>query len=262
MQTRLSGAELSGADLSDANLEHADASRAGFGQATLRGACLFEANLEQATLSLADLRGADMRCACLRDARLREANLQGVDLTAADLRGADLALSRVDRAVLTNADLRGTRLRAIQGFRRASWIGVDIRDTNFAGAYQMRRFVRDENYIKEFRTSGRTAALIYHVWALTSDCGRSMARWCALIAVLVVLFAWLYSWVEVDYGEHKTWLSPLYFSVVTLTSLGYGDAVPMSVEGQIIAMTEVLTGYAMLGGLISIFSNRVARRAD
>ena len=49
---------------------------------------------------------------------------------------------------------------------------------------------------------------------------------------------------------------------MTLTTLGYGDAVPASTAGQIIAMIEVLVGYLSLGGLISIFANKMARRAE
>jgi voltage-gated potassium channel Kch len=72
----------------------------------------------------------------------------------------------------------------------------------------------------------------------------------------------LFKIVGLDYGDHPTRLSPLYYSVVTLTTLGYGDIVPSSLTGQLIAMIEVITGYVMLGGLLSIFSNKMARRGD
>ena len=258
----LADAELTGADLTDADLEEAVASRAGLGKAMLRGAHLFQAHLEGATLTMAVLRGADLRCAHLQQARMREADLTGADLTSADLRGVDLSLSKVGGATLNNADLRDARLRQIGDFASASWIGVDIRDINFAGAYRMRRLVVDQNFIKEFRESSRLASLVYHLWWITSDCGRSMTRWCLLILAQVLVFALLYSVVGVDYGRHPTWLSPLYFSVVTLTGLGYGDVVPSSPGGQAVAMLEVIIGYVMLGGLISIFSNLIARRAD
>ena len=66
----------------------------------------------------------------------------------------------------------------------------------------------------------------------------------------------------VDYGEHRTGISSFYYSVVTLTTLGYGDAVPASVAAQVLAMIEVVLGYVMLGGLLSIFANKMARRAE
>ena len=54
-----------------------------------------------------------------------------------------------------------------------------------------------------------------------------------------------------------------YFSVVTFTTLGFGDVTPIAGNWvpQAVIMTEVIFGYVMLGGLISIFANKLARRA-
>ncbi|MCD6308729.1 MAG: pentapeptide repeat-containing protein [Candidatus Latescibacteria bacterium] len=262
MRTNLETAEMTGADLSGANLEDAQCKRAGLGMASLKGAHLFRCNLEETTLSLTDFTGADLRNSNLRRARIREANIVNADLTNADLRETDLSLSTVKGSTFTNADLREARLRLISGFEKATWIGVDIRDVNFAGAYRMRRNIIDQNFIKEFRAAGKLSAAMYYLWWITSDCGRSMLRWCMWIMILSLFYAWLFTFVEIDYGEYRTWLSPFYYSVVTLTTLGYGDIMPASVGGQFIAMMEVMSGYMMLGGLLSIFSNKIARRAD
>ena len=104
--------------------------------------------------------------------------------------------------------------------------------------------------------------MIYYLWWITSDCGRSITRWCALVMILALGFAWLYTLVGVDFGDYQTSLSPLYYSIVTLTSLGYGDVVPTSIAGQLLAMLEVILGYVMLGGLLALFTNKIARRAD
>jgi len=262
MRANLETAEMTCADLSGANLEDAQCKRAGLGMAILEGAHLFRCNLEETTLSLANFQDADLRNSNLRKARIREANLVNADLTNADLREADLSLSTVKGSTFTNADLREARLRLISGFEKATWIGVDIRDVNFAGAYRMRRNIIDQNFIKEFRAAGRLSAALYYLWWITSDCGRSMLRWCLWIMILSLFYAWLFTFVEIDYGEYRTWLSPFYYSVVTLTTLGYGDIMPASIGGQCIAMMEVISGYMMLGGLLSIFSNKIARRAD
>jgi uncharacterized protein YjbI with pentapeptide repeats len=258
----LSNCELTGADLTNANLENVNAPQVGLGMATLKGVRMFRTNLEGATLTKADLNGADLRCVCLRSARIREADMSGADFTGSDLREADLALCKVAGANFKDVDMRGARLRAIEGFEKAEWIGVDIRDINFAGAYAMRRCVVDQNYLKEFRERSRFATVLYWLWWITSDCGRSLARWCFWITLQLLLFAGLFTLVGLDYGDHPTPLSPLYYSVVTLTTLGYGDIVPSSSAGQVIAMIEVITGYVMLGGLLSIFSNKMARRGD
>ncbi len=262
LKADLSKADFTGAVLAEVDLEDAVAVQAGFGMAQMQGAHLFGANFEGASLTKANMCGADLRCACLREARIREANLSGCDFTEVDLARADLALSDVTGAVFVNANMSNVNMRLLKGYQKADWIGVDIRDINFAGAYMIRRFIVDQNYIKEFRLAGRLSAVIYYVWWVTSDCGRSLTLWCFWISAQMIFFAWLYTLVGIDFGDHPTALSPFYYSVVTFTTLGYGDIVPSSMAGQVIAMVEVVMGYVMLGGLLAIFTNKIARRAD
>lgn len=258
----LSKAELSAADLTGANLEEARLDGAGLGFAVCREASFVHADLHGATLSQADLSAADLRMARLEGSRLCSAVLVKASLAKANLSGADLTEADVEDAVLDGADLRESTLRSLRNFQKARWIGVDLREIDFTGAHLCRRFILDQNFIEEFRTQGRWSEWAYRIWWLTSDCGRSMLRWSFCTAVLAFLFAGIYPFLSIDYGDHPTSLSPVYYSVVTLTTLGYGDVVPSSVPAQIVAMIEVVTGYFMLGGLLSILSNKLARRAD
>jgi voltage-gated potassium channel Kch len=72
----------------------------------------------------------------------------------------------------------------------------------------------------------------------------------------------VYSLLDLDYGDYPTAFSPLYYSFVTLTTLGYGDVVPASPQAQLVAVIEVVVGYVALGGLLSIFATKMARRAE
>ncbi len=174
-----------------------------------------------------------------------------------------MSLSTVEGANFDDADLRGARLRALVGFESASWFGVDLRDVNFAGAYRLRRFIADENYLREFREAGRLENALYWIWWATSDCGRSLGRWMGNIFIVAALFAGLFAVAGIRTGDHaREPLTFLYYSVVTLTSLGYGDIVPTSSASQVLVMLEVCIGYMMLGGLISILANKMARRAE
>jgi len=261
-RANLDSADLTAVDLRRSTMENISAQKAGLGMALLDGAKLFEANLTGATLTKASMQSADLRCAKLKGARIREASLEGADCTGADFRGCDLTKTNLAYAIFNDADLRQSRLRLVRGFKKAQWIGVDIRDINFAGAYQMRRFVIDQNYIKEFRNTNRLTAIIYYIWLVTSNCGRSLFLWCGWITAMTAFFAWIYMYLGVDYHGEKTFISAMYYSVVTLSTLGYGDILPVTQTARIAAMVEVMGGYLMLGGLLSIFTNKMARRGD
>ena len=261
-EARLSGAQLVGADLTRAQLGHCEAVRAGLGGATLDEARLFEADLSGASLSQASLRGADLRCTKLTGAWIHDADLTDVDASRCELDEARLDRSRVDGATFDFADLRRASLAGLSGYDTASWLGVDDRESDYRGAYALRRLIVDENYLHEFRNAGRWHAILYWLWRVTSDCGRSFSRWALWTVLVVLLFAGLYGFVDIDYGDHPTFLSPIYFSVVTLTTLGYGDVLPASVAAQVVVMAEVILGYIALGGLISILANKMARRGE
>ena len=262
VETKLENAQILGADLTGADLTTAHAFSVMFGQSDLTDAILFHATLKDATFAHANLTGADLRTANLEEARLRETNLERADLSRARLKGADLTQANVDHAVFRDSDLRRSRVKALTGYSNADWIGIDILDADFAGAYMVRRAIMDQNYLYEFRHKNRLNAFIYQIWSLTSDCGRSFARWAIVTALIAAFFAIGYGFVEIDYGAYETGLSPLYYSVVTMTTLGYGDAVPASTAGQVMAMVQVVIGYVMLGGVLSIFATKMGRRAE
>lgn len=261
-EATLDGAEFAASSCVGTNFVGATGQRVGFGACDLSDATLDRATLDASSFADAKLVGASLNGTSLERATLYRANLTKASLLQANLSHSDLREVDVDGAILDRADLRSANLFGVQGYDSASFIGTDLRDINFTGAYLLRRHAMDQNYIAEFRNRGRANSALYWVWWATSDCGRSLARWSFLIAILTVVFAFAYMGVALDYGDHRTALSPLYFSVVTMTTLGYGDVLPASAMAQTVAMVQVILGYLMLGGLLSIFSNKMARRAD
>ena len=232
------------------------------GRADLSEASLVDVKLRRETLAETRLVGADLRQADLSGATARAADWTGAELVRANLHGTVLDCGHVRKARFDGSDLRHAHLRELRGFRHASWLGVDIREIDFTGAYLCRSFIHDQNYLEEFRRQSPVANIVYRIWWLTSDCGRSILRWSFCTGLIIVFFAWLYTMVHLDYGPYRTDISPLYHSVVTMTTLGYGDIIPVSTGAKVVAMFEVFLGYVMLGGLLSIFSNKMARRAD
>lgn len=254
--------ELSTADFSGANLERVSAERAGFGKANLHGACLLDANFCGCSFTGADLSAVDLRGARLAGARMRATDLSGSECARADFTGVDLTGARLGGASFHQVNFRDAKLQDVTEYQTASFLGSDIRDVNFAGAYLLRRHIMDQDYVHEFRGQSPLHQVIWALWWFTSDCGRSFSRWGLLTAVITGLYGAAYTLVDIDYGDYETWLSPYYFSLVTLTTLGYGDVLPASLAAQVMTMTEVAIGYLLLGGLISIMATKMARRAE
>jgi uncharacterized protein YjbI with pentapeptide repeats len=105
---------------------------------------------------------------------------------------------------------------------------------------------------------------LWLLWKVTCDCGRSFLRWavwCLGIALVFGLIFWLGGVVEVpgpsEAGREANALTYFYFSIVTFTTLGFGDVTPTGNAGEIWVMLEVILGYVMLGGLISIFTTKL-----
>ena len=124
----------------------------------------------------------------------------------------------------------------------------------------LKRYIDDEQWIASWRSRHK---LLFFVWELSCHCGRSALLWVGWSAAIAVLFGWLYSahqgWFQQPLGR----LSPWYFSIVTFTTLGFGDLTPKPGcwQAQLWVMAEVILGYIMLGGLISILANKLARRS-
>jgi hypothetical protein len=261
-QCTLDECEFIGADLNHASLNECSAQRCGFGGADLSHASIIHADLSDATLSKSVLHHTDLRASDLTRARLSEADLSEAIFMRAKLVESDLKQSNVLGTNFELADMQNCRLLGIKNFKKAKWIGADIRGRDLRGAYLVRRHIADENYLFEFKTTSRFHKALYYLWWASSDCGRSMLRWFVWLLGLTLIFAGFYTLVPIDYGDYVTPFSPVYFSFVTLTTLGYGDAVPMSLTAQVVVTMQAITGYIGLGGLLSILGNKMARRAE
>lgn len=259
-EVQAAGAEFACADLTGAILVGGSFERAGFGRTTLNNVDARDGNFEEATFGEASLSGAMFALADLGGARLRDADLSGCDFERAKLSDAELVGANVTRASFNGADLRRSKLGGLRCYRMAQWVGADVRELEPFGVALLCDEIRDQNFIDEFRRQSKAHEVAYRIWWLTSDCGRSVVRWSVCSFVLAGLFAAIYPFVGVDFGEHETWLSPLYFSIVTFTTLGYGDILPVTAAAQATVIVEVILGYTMLGGLLALITSKFTRR--
>jgi tetratricopeptide (TPR) repeat protein len=109
------------------------------------------------------------------------------------------------------------------------------------------------------------SAGFYWLWKITSSYGESLVRWAATCLCVIVTFALAYHLMGIiepsasESTTHLTFFDAFYFSVVTFTTLGYGDIHPVGVLGQSITCLEVVTGFTMFGILLSFVGNRFQR---
>lgn len=277
---RLRGADLRMANLKKANLAFSDLTRAELGYAKLvradlraaklKNAQAEDADLTAANLTAADLKDAQLHGAVLTDAHLHDARLKGADFSGAVLRGAQVHGVRYDRGdswgILNRTGFHPARVRhhltdlvlgTTMRFRGADASGC-------VGSRTFTQFAQDQDYLEEL-WSRRSLKPAVFLWWLFADNGRSVGRWAAWSFIFVLCFTgMLYSLGDDHFvisNLDHSFFTYFYFSVVTFTTLGFGDVLPVTHVACTVVLTEVVVGYVMLGGLISIFSTRLARRS-
>ena len=284
----LSGADLFEADLHGTNLKMASLAGADLSGTKLEGADLYKANLSQAYLTGADAAGAYLAGTDLTGTDLRGAHLQGANLTDANMTGArlsDAVLSEANltRAIVTKAGLRNVTLDRANvtdlqyrpvSTMRGNYLGIRGIESCFGNA-QFVRDAKDQDYLDTFERSieqteqparRRVKRAAFAAWGLI-DYGRSLTRLAGYALIVALAFGLIYwldrelGWGLLDYANSAdSALTPFYYSVVTYTTLGFGDIVPENAAGEVVVVAEVITGYITLGMLLAILANKVARR--
>jgi len=124
----------------------------------------------------------------------------------------------------------------------------------------VKRMTQDAWYLDDFK---KQHPRVYFIWWLFADCGKSILRWAAWSLGIAIFFAILFMIIGQSAFEfrHHTWFSFFYYSIATFTTLGFGDITPTKWFTEIFVTIEVILGYIMLGGLISIFAVKLARRS-
>ena len=109
-------------------------------------------------------------------------------------------------------------------------------------------------YLNEANTLGRSIALSR----------RKIAIFFVGVLVLCVVFGSLMYLVEGPQHGFSSIPKSIYWTIVTITTVGYGDITPQTVLGQIISSAAMLTGYSILAvptGIITAeLSQEIARQ--
>ena len=69
--------------------------------------------------------------------------------------------------------------------------------------------------------------------------------------VVILIYAIIYSVIPDSLNKPLSFIESLYFSIVTITTLGYGDILPKTKTSMMIVSSEALTGVLLIGLFIS-----------
>ena len=264
----LKGANLDGAYLEDASL----------GTAHLENANLSHACLRRAELLGTYLNEAGLVYCCLEDSEIMNANFKRAVLFWAHLEGASLKKVNFEGAILEGAIVdNSTLIWNCEVDRDTDFRSVALNNANIDPAtkqlleYNIRRMNWEDWYKKHWFWRWPVQAF----WAM-SDYGMSTLRVVGVFFILALLFAAVYmNWaywappgivsnliVQPEVGEaawhyfSRALIRPVYFSVVTMTTLGFGDmyANKGSIAGHVLLILQVILGYVLLGALVTRFA--------
>jgi voltage-gated potassium channel Kch len=93
------------------------------------------------------------------------------------------------------------------------------------------------------------------IWSLRRDRGFIVL---AVTAALLVVSGAAFYWV----WENLSVLDSLYLSVMTLTTVGYGDVKPVTTAGKIFTMFFVIMGIGVLLAFLAAIASRLAARGE
>jgi uncharacterized protein YjbI with pentapeptide repeats len=288
-ETTLNGAHLNNAILTNADLRGATLYGADLRSANLRGAYLngidevkridmdrilaklsgMKLKGNGAILLGADLTGAHLNGADLSGADLRKANLTGADLSGDEQKwGANLTSADLCGANLSNANVGRVKFDRSNINMRGKYWGVKGIDSCYGNAI-FKRWAADQDFLDSLELSWQDNELkkfLFWAWGLI-DYGRSLLRVFGVALILILVFgAIYYRWPDL-LGSTMTsgcydFFTPFYFSIVTFTTLGFGEINPKGhLWGEIIVSFEVILGYCTLGLLLSVLAEKVARRS-
>ena len=112
------------------------------------------------------------------------------------------------------------------------------------------RVVRIIRILRAFRSMEHLVAYLYR------NRTKSLVGTAALCAILLMIFSCIaILTVETDRNSNiKTPFDAIWWSITTMTTVGYGDKYPVTVEGKVVAIVLMITGVGLFGVLTGLFA--------
>ncbi len=272
----MEGFHLARANLEGVNLvRHGDKqgyslARADLYRANLRGAHLFKLDLSEASLMKADCREANLHFANLNDA-----NLLGARFDKAKIENIEWGKRLLHEKMGYEALKAKRHKEAMDYFEQGEEICRHLRKVGefqglfeLSGAFFYKEMIMRRMQMPLFSAQRWVSAMVDRFCGY----GEKPSRVIIFSLSFVVACACLYFMMGIGAGNELlkfrleqdaatniiTFFKTLYFSVVTFTTLGYGDIVPIG-PSKVLAAIEAFTGSFTLALFVVVFVKKMTR---
>ena len=295
-KAKLQNTNFTRANLQNIKLGKANLEKAYFGGANLKNAFLKGCILKGAYLRGAILENTRLDKACLQDSDLTGANLQNTKLWNSNLQGADLKRTNLrdaefnEKTVLHNVNLFQCRFdnsTLKYAYEQLDKKVIHEREQKYSEAKNI--YVVLKNYFRQEGMYDISGEYYYREKLMETKCNlkdKKYFKWISnmflnLVAgygerPLRVLIWWAgiilgYSFIYYFYNGiyirivnninsyNPKFLEALYFSIVTFTTLGFGDLAPKPGFFQLFASFEALLGAIFMAMFIFVFARKMIR---
>lgn len=267
----LKGADLSCIDLvNHHNKSGYDFSYADFYRCNMQNSHLFNINFSQASLMKADLREANLNCA-----NISQTNLLGVKWSLSKIENVHFS-DKLKQENLASQALKDKNPHlAYDYFEQAEEIYRDLRKhAEHEGIFTLAGiFIQKELTMRRMQLPQRSLKRIMSKMIdLFCGYGEEPLRIVAISLLIILCCSILYTFTGLKFDgmiyqydqtlpymdNVSTFLSSLYFSVVTFTTLGYGDYTPVGIS-RAIAAVEAFTGSFTIALFVVVFVKKMTR---
>lgn len=295
-KANLQNANFSRANLENIKLASANLEKAYFGGTNLKNAILRGSNLkgaylrgailEDATLHKSCLQNADMIGANLQNSKLWSSNLQEAKLQRANLKNArfdeetilhdiNWYQCQIDNSTLKFADNRLDK-KVIQeknnDYKKAKEVYRNLKNYfrqegmyNVSGEYYYREKLMETKY--DWKEKKYLQWIGNMFLKLITGYGERplniLIWWISIIfgcTLIYYFFSGIYNGIACNITSYNpNFLETLYFSIVTFTTLGFGDLAPKPGFFQLFASFEALIGAIFMALFIFVFVRKMIR---
>ena len=238
-QADFSDTDLSGLKFTEKFLDHVN-----FTNAKLHGTEFLYCTLEAATFLKSDLEDAVFVECFLDRAYFESANCKNVRFIDCRIRDAHFRNADLRETILGGSDLEGSDMGNVQVAHRAD--PDKYKNVTMAGIRNneyVKRWLDRQAYLAEFESYHPVVAWF---WKWGSDYGRSAWVLMAWYVAAILFFGSIYSFTDLFYFDHFSWLSGYIQAALMMIPFGYARVLPYGLVGQVLLLSQAMLAYLLL----------------